>query len=92
MGTRTKSDGTAATPRYGAAEVAGATQRRFGLAPREAEVLGWVAQGKTNAEVAIILGLAPGTVKFYVERILGKLGCETRTGAVRMAFEAIAAE
>ncbi len=77
--------------RSGAAEVAGATQQRFALAPREAEVLGWVAQGKTNGEIAIILGLAPGTVKFYVERILAKLGCETRTAAARMALETAAA-
>ncbi|HEY3662413.1 MAG TPA: LuxR C-terminal-related transcriptional regulator [Chthoniobacterales bacterium] len=76
--------------RSGAAEVAGATQRQFGLAPREAEVLGWVTQGKTNAEIAIILGLAAGTVKFYVERILTKLGCETRTAAAHMALESAA--
>ncbi|MEO8044315.1 MAG: helix-turn-helix transcriptional regulator [Spartobacteria bacterium] len=77
--------------RSGAAEVAHATLGRFGLAPREAEVLGWVAQGKTNSEIAIILGLAPGTVKFYVERILTKLGCETRTAAAHTALEAVAA-
>lgn len=76
--------------RCGAAEVAGAAQRQFGLAPRAAEVLGWVAQGKTNAEIAIILGLATGTVKFYVERILTKLGCETRTAAAHMALETAA--
>lgn len=78
-------------PRSGAAEVARATQSRFALSPREAEVLGWVAQGKTNGEIAIILGLATGTVKFYVERILTKLGCETRTAAAHTALEAAAA-
>lgn len=75
----------------GAAEVAAAARRRFALAPREAEVLGWVAQGKTNAEIAIILGLASGTVKFYVERILARLGCETRTAAAHTALETSAA-
>ena len=54
-------------------------------------MLGWVAQGKTNGEIAIILGLAPGTVKFYVERILAKLDCETRTAAARTALETAAA-
>ena len=78
--------------RSGAAGVAGANQRRFDLTPREAEVLGWVAQGKTNGEIAIILGLAPGTVKFYVERILTKLNCETRTAAAHTALETAAAD
>ncbi|MDQ3197837.1 MAG: LuxR C-terminal-related transcriptional regulator [Verrucomicrobiota bacterium] len=63
-------------------------RKRLGITPREAEVLGWVAQGKTNREIAIILGLAAGTVKFYVERILAKLGCETRTAAARTVLEA----
>lgn len=71
------------------AEIAAVTQSRFALAPREAQVLGWVSQGKTNGEIAVILGLAPGTVKFYVERILAKLGCETRTGAALAAIEAV---
>ena len=65
---------------------------QFRLTPRETEVLSWVAQGKTNREIAIILGLAAGTVKFYVERILAKLGCETRTAAARTVLEAAALE
>lgn len=76
-------------PRNDPAEVAAALQKDLSLTHREAEVLSWVAQGKTNGEIAIILGLAAGTVKFYVERILGKLGCETRTAAARIALEAI---
>jgi DNA-binding CsgD family transcriptional regulator len=64
-------------------------RRRFKLSPREAEVLSWIAEGKTNAEIAIILSLTPGTVKFYVERILSRLGCETRTAAVRSLFRVI---
>jgi DNA-binding CsgD family transcriptional regulator len=76
-------------PRTDPAELCAALRQDLPLTPREAEVLSWVAQGKTNGEIAIILGLAPGTVKFYVERILGKLGCETRTAAARVALEAI---
>lgn len=74
-------------PRMEAAEIRVAIARHLALTPREAEVLSWVAQGKTNSEIAIILGLAAGTVKFYVERILAKLGCETRTAAARTALE-----
>ena len=94
LGAGTRSHGITAPAhgaRTGAAGIASATQRIFDLTPREAEVLGWVAQGKTNGEIAIILGLATGTVKFYVERILTKLGCETRTAAARTALETAAA-
>jgi len=54
---------------------------RFALTPREREVLRWVAEGKANAEIAVILGLTAGTVKLHVERILMKLGVENRTAA-----------
>lgn len=54
---------------------------RYQLTPREGEVLKWVAEGKSNAEIATILGLTPGTVKLHVERILAKLGVENRTMA-----------
>lgn len=63
---------------------------RLGLTPREAEVLLWVGHGKTNGEIAVILEMSPLTVKTHVERILGKLGCETRTAAARTALEALA--
>lgn len=66
-----------------------AALRALGLSPREAEVLRWVTAGKTNSEIALILGLTPGTVKFYVERILRQLGCETRTAAALIAVEAL---
>ena len=62
--------------------------RGLGLTRREAEVLWWVGQGKTNPEIALILGLSAGTVKCHVERILNKLGCPTRTAAARLALEA----
>ena len=60
---------------------------RFGLTPREAEVLIWVAQGKTNPEVATILGIRPSTVRTHVERIFAKLGVETRHAAGLRAIE-----
>ena len=54
---------------------------RFALTPREREVLRWVAEGKSNADIAKILELNVGTVKVHVERILTKLGVENRTSA-----------
>ena len=63
--------------------------RRLGLSLREADVLYWVAQGKTNAETGTILGLKPTTAKHYVERLLAKLGCENRTAAARTALETL---
>jgi DNA-binding NarL/FixJ family response regulator len=48
-------------------------------------VLQWLAEGKSNAEIAKILGVAPGTVKLHVEHILAKLGVENRTAAASYA-------
>jgi DNA-binding CsgD family transcriptional regulator len=58
----------------------------FRLTSREAEVLRWIARGKTNQEIAIILGLQAATVKKHVEHILMKLGVETRTAAAAMVL------
>jgi DNA-binding response OmpR family regulator/DNA-binding CsgD family transcriptional regulator len=58
----------------------------FGLTPREAEVLHWVVQGKTNRDVAEILGSAARTVTKHMEHILQKLGVETRTAATAMVM------
>jgi DNA-binding CsgD family transcriptional regulator len=55
------------------------------LTPREREVLHWIAEGKSNAAIASILGIAAGTVKQHVENILAKLGVENRTGAAAFA-------
>lgn len=62
---------------------------RFGLTPREAEVLIWVAQGKTNPEVALILGIRPYTVRTHLERIFAKLGVESRHAAGLRAIEVL---
>lgn len=50
-----------------------------GLTKREQEVLSWVAQGKTNAEVAQVLWVAPSTVRKHLENVYAKLGVGTRT-------------
>jgi DNA-binding CsgD family transcriptional regulator len=62
---------------------------RYGLSPREAEVLLWVAQGKTNPEVAQILGIRPYTVRTHLERVFLKLGVETRHAAGLRALEVL---
>jgi DNA-binding CsgD family transcriptional regulator len=54
---------------------------RANLTQRQAEVLSWVARGKTNAEIASILRLKTGTIGKYLERIFPKLGVENRTAA-----------
>jgi DNA-binding CsgD family transcriptional regulator len=61
---------------------------RFALTPREAEVLRWIADGKTNAETAAILAMQVGTVKKHLERIFAKLGCDSRAAALALAREA----
>ena len=62
---------------------------RLGLTPRVAEVLLWIAQGKTNAEIATILGNSESTVKKQVLGIFEKLGVETRTAASLRAMEVL---
>jgi DNA-binding CsgD family transcriptional regulator len=53
-----------------------------GLTSREAEVLGWIARGKQNAEIAQLLFISPNTVRKHVENIFEKLDVRTRTAAV----------
>ncbi len=62
---------------------------RLGLTDREAEVLLWVAQGKSSPDIAAILGISEATAKKHVCNILAKLGCETRSAATLLALEAL---
>ncbi len=52
-----------------------------GLTTREAEVLGWLARGKTNVQIARVIFVSPHTVRKHVENIFEKLGVHTRTEA-----------
>ena len=60
------------------------------MTSREREVLGWVTAGKTNAQIATILGASPRTVAKHLERIYEKLGVESRTAAAMRVARAAA--
>lgn len=62
---------------------------KLGLTARVAEVLLWVAQGKTNSDIATILGISESTVKKHLLEIFDKLGVETRSAATLRALEAL---
>jgi DNA-binding NarL/FixJ family response regulator len=61
----------------------------LGLTAREAEVLYWIAEGKTNPEIAIILDSSINTVKKHANNLFTKLGVETRTAAARAALQVL---
>jgi DNA-binding NarL/FixJ family response regulator len=63
---------------------------KLGLTPRVAEVLLWVAQGKTNADIATILSISESTVKKHLLEIFSVLGVETRSAATLRALEVLA--
>ena len=63
--------------------------RKLGLTPRAAEALLWLAQGKTNSDIATILGITESTVKKYVQEMFDKLGVETRGAATVRALEVL---
>ena len=60
---------------------------QLGLTPRVAEVLLWAAQGKTNSDIASILGISESTVKKHMIDVLQIVGVETRTAASLRALE-----
>jgi DNA-binding NarL/FixJ family response regulator len=60
----------------------------LGLTTREGEVLSWLSKGKTNRDIAQILGLSPRTVDKHLEQIYAKLGVENRTAAAAIAANA----
>jgi|TARA_B110000967_G_scaffold190598_2_gene215458 DNA-binding NarL/FixJ family response regulator len=61
----------------------------FGITVREAEVLTWIANGKSNSDIGAILDLSPRTINKHLERIFRKLGVENRTAAAAMALNAL---
>jgi DNA-binding NarL/FixJ family response regulator len=65
--------------------------KQLGLTEREAEVLLWVTQGKSNGDIAILLGMAEATVKRHMSNIFPKLGVESRNAATLRAIEILSA-
>ena len=63
---------------------------KLGLSAREAEILLWVAQGKSNFETGVILNISGATVKKHLEHIYEKLGVEGRNSAALRALEILA--
>ncbi|CAE6753382.1 response regulator transcription factor [Nitrospira defluvii] len=63
--------------------------KELGLSVRESEILGWVARGKTNPEIGLILNISRRTVHKHLEHIYVKLGAENRMAAVGIAVNAV---
>ncbi|WP_417669258.1 response regulator [Roseibium sp.] len=59
----------------------------FNLTEREAEVLTWLTNGKSNKEIAEILDMSPRTVNKHLDRVFGKLGVENRTAAAIVSLK-----
>ena len=58
----------------------------YQLTPREHDVLAWLTKGKTNRDIAEILGMSPRTVNKHLEHIFVKMGVETRSAAAALAL------
>jgi len=64
-------------------------QAAFNLTERESEVLTWLAKGKSNAEIAIILSISPHTINAHLAQIFKKLNVENRTSAAIVALQKV---
>lgn len=65
-------------------------QKRLYLTAREAQVLRWIAHGKTNREIGQILDISPRTVNKHLEQIFQKIHVENRTTAASVAIRTLA--
>ena len=72
------------------AENTQALKEQFAVTGREADVLIWIANGKTNREIGQILEMSPRTVNKHLEQIFKKLGVENRTSAAAAAIKCLA--
>ncbi len=70
----------------GNGHVNGKPSHSFSLSPREREILGLLASGKTQREIASALVLSPKTVATHIQHLLSKLGVHSRAQAVGMAY------
>ncbi len=69
-------------------EAIGILAAELRLTQRQAEVLHWVAEGKTNDEIATILDFSVNTVKSHLKDIFQRLGIHSRTAAAACAYRA----
>ncbi|MGV2124468.1 helix-turn-helix transcriptional regulator [Agrobacterium vitis] len=70
-----------------ALELYGANQKQTTrLTPREREVIGWIANGKTDWEISVIFGVSEKAVTKHVGNIMMKLGAVSRSHAIAEAF------
>jgi DNA-binding NarL/FixJ family response regulator len=63
-----------------------------GLSRRQLEILGLLAEGKTNSEIARVLSRSPNTIKLHVSAILRQLNLKSRTQAALLASKHLKAE
>jgi DNA-binding CsgD family transcriptional regulator len=84
-----RAESAAKSRRQSAPEAKPVQLEKLGLTPREAELLFRVARGKTNDEIAIVLGIGLTTVKKHLESTYAKLGVENRTAAAALALETL---
>lgn len=70
---------------------AGMLKRKLAVTQREAEVLFWIARGKSNRDIGEILELSPRTVNKHLEQIYSKLGVENRAAAAAIAVRTLVA-
>jgi DNA-binding CsgD family transcriptional regulator len=64
-------------------------RKKLSVTEREAEVLLWIARGKSNRDIAEILSLSPRTVNKHLEQIYAKLGVENRTSAAALTVRTL---
>ncbi|HGJ5891045.1 MAG TPA: LuxR C-terminal-related transcriptional regulator [Arsenophonus apicola] len=72
---------------YDEIEKGGNQYKPLGLSPRENEILYWVSIGRTYQDIAKILGIKQGTIKFHMGNIVKKLGVSSTKHAIKLATE-----
>ena len=66
--------------------VEGSTLQDGGLTPRQMDILGHIAKGRSNKQIAFALGIRERTVKFHVAALFERLGTQSRTEALVVAL------
>lgn len=74
------------TPHPDGDDAIGLLSSELGLTPRQAEVLHWIAKGKTNEEISKILDCSFHTVKTHIREIFQRLEVTNRAGAIAAAY------